>query len=210
VDVKICEHCGREFTKPPHLSRPNWPKRRFCTAVCFHAAIANPAECPICGTIFKRQSGQQVTCKARECITRYRVEVAGPAASVRMREDYAAGKRKRAAGISPRELALWPALGALGWVWRLRWIELAMEFELDFSLPDRKLNVEIDGPEHRWVKRRTLDDARDAELGARGWRILRIPNEDVDTDPGAVVERIVAWAAGADSPPLMPSAREYV
>lgn len=136
----------------------------------------------------------QVTCGKDECRRRHRIEVQAPAQAAQMREDYASGKRKPSRGVSPREEALWPRLSALGWQWRLRWFDADGSFELDFALPDRKLNVEIDGPEHGHRRRRELDYDRDLILNDRGWRILRIPNDDVDADPAAVLAKIVEWA----------------
>jgi ribonuclease HI len=112
----------------------------------------------------------------------------------RMKADYASGKRKRIEGISPREKALWPFLVDQDWAWRLRWTDAWGTFELDFADPDRKLNVEIDGVEHREPRGRARDELRDAELERRGWRVLRVSNEDVDASPEEVAARIAAWA----------------
>lgn len=112
-----------------------------------------------------------------------------------MRKDYASGKRKPARGVSEREEVLWESLRGGGWYWRMRWFDDFGCFELDFCLPERKVNVEIDGPEHQHRRRRELDEIRDAELRRRGWRILRIPNDEVDADPAAVLERVEAWVS---------------
>lgn len=76
----------------------------------------------------------------------------------------------------------------------MRWTDAWGSFELDFAKPHEHLNVEIDGPEHAWGKRGKRDTARDAELTRRGWRILRVSNDEVDADPEAAAKRILAWA----------------
>lgn len=111
-----------------------------------------------------------------------------------MRLAYADGSRKAARGVSPREQILAPHLLPHGFGTRLRWFEGAMCFELDFAHIDRKLNVEIDGPEHRWPKRVAKDNARDEALAVRGWKILRVANADVDESPERVAERVLVWA----------------
>jgi very-short-patch-repair endonuclease len=42
-----------------------------------------------------------------------------------------------------------------------------------------------------------MDAKRDAELIRRGWRILRIPNADVDESPEKVARKILRWAKTA-------------
>jgi very-short-patch-repair endonuclease len=49
----------------------------------------------------------------------------------------------------------------------------------DFSCPERWLIVEVDGPSHDAPERRALDAARDAALARRGFRTVRVRNEDV-------------------------------
>lgn len=60
----------------------------------------------------------------------------------------------------------------------------------DFLCFSAKLIVELDGSQHA---ESTRDAARDAELIRRGFRILRIWNNDLLSQPEAVLESV--WAA---------------
>jgi len=63
-------------------------------------------------------------------------------------------------------------------------------FVADFLCSEARLIVEIDGSQHADSKR---DRARDAELRARGFRVLRFWNDDVMRDLRAVCDTIVAY-----------------
>lgn len=153
--------------------------------------------CPICKTRFQVRytKKQQTTCGAAVCKREYRFKISGPRVGAIMRAQYASGKRSPARGISPREIVLWPYLKPLGWAWRMKWWDAFGCFELDFCLPELKVAVEIDGDEHYHPKRKARDEARDAELGRRGWKVLRVRNEAVDASPERVIEQILAFAA---------------
>ena len=60
----------------------------------------------------------------------------------------------------------------------------------DFLCFSRKLIVELDGSQHAESAR---DAIRDAELGRRGFRLLRIWNNDLLSQPEVVLEAV--WAA---------------
>ncbi|WP_375449485.1 endonuclease domain-containing protein [uncultured Devosia sp.] len=66
----------------------------------------------------------------------------------------------------------------------------------DFLCFDPKLIVEVDGSQHSGDKR---DMARDADLEQRGFRVLRVWNNDVLGNPASVSEAI--WAAIQDIKP---------
>ncbi len=50
-------------------------------------------------------------------------------------------------------------------------------FEVDFRWPDRRLVVEVDGPQH--ALRTGADKARDRALNAAGWTVLRFSDREV-------------------------------
>jgi very-short-patch-repair endonuclease len=60
----------------------------------------------------------------------------------------------------------------------------------DFVCLDAKLIVEIDGSQHA---ESGYDRARDAELKAGGFRVLRFWNDDVLRDLDAVCDTIIAY-----------------
>ena len=203
--TKVCPICEEEFERPASYYNSAWASKRYCGPACAGEAKRRkwrakwPSKpCAICGEEFQARAADmrwRVTCGKPECRRRHRVEIQAPAQAEQMRKDYASGKRKPARGVSEREEVLWESLRGGGWYWRMRWFDDFGCFELDFCLLERKVNVEIDGPEHQHRRRRELDEIRDAELRRRGWRILRIPNDEVDADPVAVLERVEAWVS---------------
>ena len=66
-------------------------------------------------------------------------------------------------------------------------------FIVDFACTKVRLVVEVDGGYHEGRERH--DAARDRELAALGWRVLRVAEQDVFGDLEAVVCRIAATAA---------------
>ena len=89
------------------------------------------------------------------------------------------------------EAILWQALRnrRLGGL-RFRRQHPVGRFVLDFYCPDAKLVIELDGPVHEAQLDR--DAARTAHLEAYGYTILRVPNEQVEHDLGAVLRTILA------------------
>ena len=80
--------------------------------------------------------------------------------------DGSAGTRSRG------EVAFRRALAALGFPRPLTNMK-ADGIEVDFHWPDRRLIVEIDGPNHLRPPTRSTDRSRDDELIAAGWTVLR-------------------------------------
>jgi very-short-patch-repair endonuclease len=68
-------------------------------------------------------------------------------------------------------------------------------FIVDFYCARAGLLVEVDGAVHD--SQPDYDAERDEILAARGLRILRVSNEDVQRDVDAVLTRILAHATGA-------------
>ena len=65
----------------------------------------------------------------------------------------------------------------------------------DFYCSIARLVIEVDGQAHDRSDRPQRDEARDAFLVERGYRVLRIAAEDVLKDPDSVAASIVAYAA---------------
>ena len=59
----------------------------------------------------------------------------------------------------------------------------------DFASYELKLIVELDGSQHA---EDAGDSKRDADLARRGFKVLRVWNNDVLARPGAVIEAILA------------------
>ena len=71
----------------------------------------------------------------------------------------------------------------------------------DFFCPKAKLVVELDGGQHAEAENATKDEIRTQWLRARGYRVLRIWNSELTTNPHGVREAIYA---SLHSPPIRP------
>ncbi len=74
-------------------------------------------------------------------------------------------------------------------------------YVLDFYCPAAKLVIEIDGWGHNMGDQPGKDEARDADLAARGLTVVRIPAVEVLADPDDVADRIVRQAMALYEPP---------
>ena len=52
-------------------------------------------------------------------------------------------------------------------------------YKLDLANPERKINIEVDGPSH--YSRKAEDQKRDAKVASLGWTVLRFWNRDILT-----------------------------
>ena len=66
----------------------------------------------------------------------------------------------------------------------------------DFACIEAKLIVEVDGLSHDDAEQRAYDETRTAALKAAGWRVLRLRDADVLSDP-ASTERAIRQALHA-------------
>jgi very-short-patch-repair endonuclease len=94
------------------------------------------------------------------------------------------------------EKRLWSRLrnrGLLGLKFR-RQVPLG-DFVADFVCADHALVVELDGGQH--ASSQVRDDRRTAWLEARGWRVLRFWNNEVNENIDGVLQ-VIAGACGTD------------
>lgn len=91
--------------------------------------------------------------------------------------------------MTPSESRLWSALKArqLGVQFR-REVPLAGRYIVDFCAPSVRLVVEVDGGCH--AVRPRADARRDAELGALGYRVLRLESNLVMRDLSTAVAQV--------------------
>jgi len=63
-------------------------------------------------------------------------------------------------------------------------------YKMDFSIPNLRLCIELDG----WIHRKSKNDLRDKYLlEIHGWRTLRFSNEEVEYDVDLVVDIIIKY-----------------
>ncbi len=76
-------------------------------------------------------------------------------------------------------------------------------FIADFACHGARLIVEVDGGVHRDEETAARDRERDAWLGSRDYRVLRVTNDEVFADMASVIARIEAFVR-VDTPTPTP------
>ena len=97
------------------------------------------------------------------------------------------------------ERILWRRLREMPLPVRVRRQRPIGRYIADFTLPARKLVIEIDGGQHASAIAR--DNALTRVLEARGWRVIRFWNSDVMGNLEGVLETIAAEIARTPSSP---------
>lgn len=106
---------------------------------------------------------------------------------------------------TPFEQALWVALGSADLEshgYRLHSQLVVERYTLDLALTGPlKLNIECDGSQHQTVGGMPVlsDVARDRFLTGRGWKVLRYPNHQIQSDLPGVVRDILSYAVSGES-----------
>ena len=103
---------------------------------------------------------------------------------------FARSLRKR---MTPEEVKLWVRLRT----WRSRGFHFRRQapvdgYVLDFVCKSHKLIVEVDGSQHSEDCGLAHDEKRDAHFRAKGYRIARLWNADVNRDPDSAADTV--WA----------------
>lgn len=113
-------------------------------------------------------------------------------------EDLRARAKENRTNLTPPERALWEIVRAkrLGGVKFVRQ-PVRPPFLPDFAARSERLIVELDGDTHAGEAAQAYDARRTALLESEGWRILRIPNNQVMTNPEGVA-RAILLALGRD------------
>lgn len=92
------------------------------------------------------------------------------------------------------ELALEPAIAALGKRYRAQHPMFGVHAVADFALLDDKIIIEVDGKSHNTPAAKEADAARTAKLEKLGWVVARCKNEEAVSDPAGTVRRCLAQA----------------
>jgi very-short-patch-repair endonuclease len=93
---------------------------------------------------------------------------------------------------TPAEAELWQLVRKhqLGAKFRRQHPIPATAYVVDFCAPSLSLIVELDGGAHDDAAHQRLDAVRAQQLRRLGYRLLRLPNDDVLEHPERVVERL--------------------
>lgn len=89
--------------------------------------------------------------------------------------------------MTKAELALEPAIAALGKRYRSQHLFPGLKHVADFALLDEKIIIEVDGPSHQEPKQRRKDATHELALRRLGWRVVRCTNEDAISQPHLTV-----------------------
>ena len=94
--------------------------------------------------------------------------------------------------LTPQEVKLWVNLRALRpQGFHIRRQSPLGPYVVDFLCKTRKLVIEVDGSQHASPQGRQHDDNRDQFLHARGYRVLRFWNTDIDTELDGTMRKII-------------------
>jgi hypothetical protein len=74
------------------------------------------------------------------------------------------------------------------------WVNGTRIAEADIAVVAISLDIEVDGPHHRFLRQREKDERRDRLLRRAGWGVERFPVELVDERPKAFVAQVRAAA----------------
>jgi len=91
---------------------------------------------------------------------------------------------------TPEEAILWRSLRKRQFGgFKFRRQHLIGAYIVDFYCPQAKLVVEVDGPVH--LKQGEYDRAREDDLRAQGYQVIRFTNEEINTNLDMVLRRIL-------------------
>lgn len=93
---------------------------------------------------------------------------------------------------SRAEVAFEPYVAKLGVPYRFQ--HIYWKYVLDFALPAQKVDIELDGPDHKRSDRQMKDAERTAWLKKQGWTVVRIQNDEVFDDPVGALNRAMERA----------------
>jgi len=188
VTAKECAACGSEF--PARRLGPR--NSRFCSAECRKAGDRH-ANCERCGERFPVQKPFKRRFCSEEC-RRPPVMINCRNCEKEFRSQPSAGTRQFCSvacyrsfgGETKLEARVRLALESLG-------IEFRQEYDagrwsIDFALIGPRIAIEADG-EYWHAATAQRDAMRDAELGRTGWRVVRLPEREVNDarDLGAYI-----------------------
>lgn len=97
-------------------------------------------------------------------------------------------------GQTESELAIEPAIAALGRPYRAQHPIFASHFIVDFAILDEKIIIEVDGKSHNSQAAKAADRTRTLSIERFGWVVVRCTNEEAQREPEATVQRLLMEA----------------
>ena len=94
------------------------------------------------------------------------------------------------------EVILWARVRRRGLGVRIRRQHPVGPFIVDFACLKSKVAIEIDGPSHDGDEAVARDAVRAAFLKSRGWKVLRVTNEEIYENLDGVLEAVSRWVKG--------------
>jgi very-short-patch-repair endonuclease len=94
------------------------------------------------------------------------------------------------------ELILWSRVRRGGLGVRIRRQHSIGPFIVDFACLKPKVAIEIDGPSHDGDEAVVRDVSRSAFLQSRGWKVMRVTNEEIYENLDGVLEAVSRWVKG--------------
>lgn len=107
------------------------------------------------------------------------------------------------------EVALEPAIAALGERYRPQHPFFGLRLIADFALLDRKLIIEVDGDSHDNFLQKYKDLQHMIALKALGWNVVRVRNEAAKADPDGTVQAALS-AVPQTAPELQASLERHL
>src|SRR5512139_1707813 len=89
--------------------------------------------------------------------------------------------------MTPAEVALEPAIAALGERYRSQHPFWGLKHFADFALLERKLIIEVDGDSHDKPSQKKKDLEHTIALKSLGWEVVRVSNEQALANPSGTV-----------------------
>jgi very-short-patch-repair endonuclease len=108
--------------------------------------------------------------------------------------------RKLRKTMTPHEIKLWVNLKQLEGFHFRRQTPIG-PYIVDFSEKTQKLIIECDGSQHNEESNIAKDQIRDAYLTAKGYKVLRFWNNEIDSNMSGIIESILLRASGEGGSP---------
>lgn len=199
-----CAWCNRDFYV--HANRRD---ARFCTTRCrdeWQGRNKTEHTCAICETIFKWSPSRTASGRYNVTYCSLACRDADPERAAMLLAMNTAQQLRR---TTKAEAAGYALLDGLGVAYERQALFMG-KFTPDAIIPAAKLVVQFDGDywhdragtskEPRVLRRVALDQSQDAYIRACGWRVVRLWESDLRTDPpGCVQDSMPALASSAST-----------